>query len=511
MGKIVVTENNVKLEKHQMNEIEFFVELLNDKAADVIIKKFREPVEGFINPNLDKKKAHIKRIFKGQTTKTRRAMSKNSSQVDPFIICIKSYKLESLQEMGQEEVFSVLADLVEVEDYVKFANAFLFNREELRNKLPELIERYHNGLPLFEMEQPVREYERARKYFLNISSFNGIKGMRFLFEKINGFLSEDEKTLVNQLIPKIKGLSLGEFQAKVQGMKKEYPEYLLYFTYGITHPEENQEILLIISVNVFIRILNNDKNSILELKETLEINRSDNDILQKQLIEYLERVNGLNDVEERMKDLEIRLNLEMERKTNIQEELNKTREICEIMKIRENKIIQELEEKKSFQTKLDEANRTIKDLQKKLLIEKKVNDKDKKDIEKRSQTIESERNIAVADLDRLKNQIRILGQERLDSSKNSFAIIYGMETMLFEEIFSEIKSVHINEWIREKHNFLTIEVKKIYVQREGLTTRKLNEIKLDARKHNIEIETFMANSPKELLEKVAYLKCKERE
>jgi hypothetical protein len=511
LGKIINPENIEKLEKNQMNEIEFFVELLNDKNADVIIKKFREPVEGFINPSLEKKKSHIKRIFKGQTAKTRRAMSKNSSQVDPFIICIKSYKLESLQDIGQEEVFSVLAELNEVEDYVKFANAFLFNREEVRNKLPELIERYHNGLPLFEMEQPVREYERAKKYFLNISSYSGIKGMKLLFEEINSYFTEDEKKYVNQLTPKIKGLSLGEFQAQALTLKKEYPEYLLYFTYGVTHPEESQEVLLIISANVFIRIANHYKNSSLELKEDLKTIKSDFANLNEQLMDYRGKIEGLNDLEQKIRDLENDINSEIKGKTVLQGKLDSTIEICETLKLREKKLTQEIEEKKTVQAKLDDANRSIKEYQKKALIDKKATEKDKKDIDKKVEKLETARQLAVADLDRLKNQLKILGQDRLDSINNSFAIIYGMETIIFEAIFSEIKAVHINEWVGVKKNFFTPEIKRIYVQREGLTTRKLNEIKIDAQKHNIEIETFMANSPKELLEKVAYLKCKERE
>lgn len=506
---IIDPENLEKLDKHQMNEIEFFVELLNDKNADVIIKRFREPVEGgFINPSLEKKKSHLKRIFKGQTTKTRRAMSKKSNQVDPFITCLKSYKLENMQEIGQEEVFSVLAELSEVEDYVKFANAYLFAREEVRNRLPELIDRYQNELPLFEMEQPVREYERAKNYFLKISSFNGIKGMKFLFEKLNSYFTEEDKKYVKQLTPQIERLSLGEFQAQVRALKKEYPEYLLYFVFGLTHPEENQEVLLIISANVFIRIVDQYKNSSLELKGEIENFKREVTNLNEQLLDYRNKIEELKELEQRVRDLEKDLNSEIKGNEILQGELNSTSEICEKLKILENKLSEELEEKKIIQANLNDANNSIKEYRKKELIDKKANEKDKRDMDKKIEKLENARQLAVADLNRFKNQIRALGRDRSDLIP--FAIIYGMETIIFEAIFSEIKVAHINEWAGVKKDFFTPEIKKIYVQREGLTTRKINEIKIDAQKHNIEIETFMANSPRELLEKVAYLKYKER-
>lgn len=473
----LVTEDN---KITPLSEVELFVELLDDQSASSIIKKFKEPIIGFLNPNLDKKKQHIKKIFKRQTPKTRKGMNKNSFSTDPFIICVKSFEIEEVKNVDKKEAFKFISSLYDVADHVKFANVFLHCNEELKKKLPDLIEKLNEGKPLFQLEQNSLTYEEANNIFFAKVLYNGEDGMKKLYQEINAFIPENFKDKVIELVPRIKIMKFEEFQNQFFEIKDEAPDYIIYFIYGLTHPTENKDILLIIAANVL------NKLTLYYYKKNKET---------KNLVENFE------------KNTE-KINTKLLKIQEKNEEVNKFREESQMWK---KKFEAEIEENKKnkikvnrLEEKLINTQNEIKEIEKNIEIERKIN-------EKKIKQINEEKQILNISLENVKIQFQNLGVESNNFSTPNFSVIYSSETILFESIFKEVKAVHISNWVNSKYKIITNYIDKIYVQRDGISTKKLQEIEKEAIKNNIKIETFLASSPKELLEKVAYFKYKERE
>lgn len=460
-------------ELKQMNEIELFIALLDEKMTDNILKGFNDPVPGFNNPSLTKKKDHLLNIFKRKTTKSRR------SKEDPFIRAIKPMIIENLEKIKEEDFFFALADLDSVPDYVKLANAFYYHRNALRDRLSEIMKRFNNNEQIFKFEEVERTDEEAKEYFRTIIRYADSKGITLLYNDIFDLFTPEEKDSIRELQKKVGMLSFGQFQKEQLKYKKDFSEELLYFTYGYTHLNEDPDILHVIAVQVLKKMLTLNKEKYEETAKSLQTLEKELQETKAVILRGEERLDEIRKLRDELKDYR-RKNLTLQgEKIQLENQLLKT--------IQDLKI----------------ARKTIE-------LEAQNTDKKIKELDKQKEKLEVEKENLQAELVRIRSYYESLWEEFSSTPSPSFAVIYVMDTKLFEIIFPEIRAIHLPEWKKKKETFLGKEITKLYVQRDGLPTKVLNEIRQIARKYNIEVDTFFARSQKELLEAIGSFKCKER-
>lgn len=196
-----------------MNEIDLYVDLLDEATANKILKEFSETVPGFSKKaNLKQKKIHIRNIFRGQTSKVR---NYKGGQRSPFYIHLNKFKNQQndsyFGEVGSEILFRMLSLNNEIPEYYKLAIALKYQPEELFLILPDLVRNYEKSIPIFasysvfETNQEAVDYLKATSEYLKENAFE-----KFLDNLLKGPMQSDESNY-EFIIKEVAPLSLGEF------------------------------------------------------------------------------------------------------------------------------------------------------------------------------------------------------------------------------------------------------------------------------------------------------------
>lgn len=443
------------------SEMELFINLLDDIAADKILKMFNETVPGWSkNPPIQKKKEYIHKIFKKQTAQT----SKRKS--DPFILALKGLKDESFEGLTEVEFFEKIGDSEGVPPYKKFANAILYHPKGVKKRILQYTEKYEENVDLFNEKRKFENDAELRTYLNEKLIVNSKENVISLFESILNCKTEEEKNTLNEVVKIVKSLSLIEFYEKQSILRNNFPEDLLYFSYGLTHPQEDIGILINIAVNTLIKDMRD--------KEKLS--------------------NKVKSAEIKIDEIELEL----------QRQLDKTEEIKKLRKDLKNT----RDEVKQNKTKAEELQKLYQQTVDNINQHKVTYDETIRALKNEKERSERAYKKQLLDKDGLLNQYEELWLDSNQLYRSEFLVIYTMRTNLFKVVFPEIQAIEVVDWHIKK---IRGEIKKIYIQRDMLSSPKLNEIISDAKSIGIQVETFNVRSPKDLLEKLAYFKQKERE
>lgn len=438
----------------KMNEIDLYVELIDDRTANKILKEFKETVPGFSrNPSLQQKKHHIRNIFRGRTNQLRK---KRSMKADPFYFHLSSYKNAKSDEVfgdyDAKGMFHAFSQTDELPDHVKLAVALVYQPDALREHLPQLIQNFEQGKPLFDLQVSFKTREEVEEYLRAGSDFFSEEGLSHFLDRARKFLPDEELKRLEELEEDIRPLSLVEFHNKQQDYRHDSLT-LTYYAFASTHPEESAELRQGIALTAAYRLIKKNHEKWKQLAsqlETLEEERKKAALLQEQHEELKHEHKELAD---KLKDIE-RDKKQIEREHNALEE-HLQRVTCEHERLTQ----QGKKEQEALEQKLAAAQEKW---------------------------------------ERMKQEFSGEGPFR------EFAVVTSGESEMLRIWFPEISAFAIKDWNQQKHQLL--EFARVYFQRDGLNTKLINMVQSFCRKNGIQPHFFIARNEKELIESIAYFK-----
>lgn len=437
-----------------MNEIDLYVELIDDKTANSILKEFKETVPGFSrNPSLQQKKTHIRNIFRGRTTNIRK---KRSMKVDPFYFHLSRYKNANSDKVfgdyDAKGLFHAFAQSDELPDYAKLALALIYQPEALKEHLPQLIRNLEQGKPLFDLQvsfetrQEVEELLRAGSYFY------GEDGLNQFLDRIQTFLPDEERKRLEEIEEEIRPLSLVEFHNQQHEFRDDPPS-LTYYAYAVTHPEESTELRQGIAWSTAYWLLKTYRAKQKEFEaraETLEAAGTKAAQVQEQYEALKQEHKKLSD---RLKDLE-------REKKQIERENQELGDRLQQQSVEQERLA-------------EQTNRERAKLEQQLAAEQ----------QKRE---------------------RMMQEFSGEAPFQEFAVVTSGESEMLRMLFPEMIVFSIKDWNQQRH--LLQDFSKVCFQRDGLNTKWINTVQAFCRKHQIKPNFFIARNEKELIETVAYYK-----
>lgn len=453
--------------------IEFYVDLIDEKEADKILNIFNEKVIGFSkqNPHLNLKKIHIKNIFKKQTPKTQKI---KPNSIDPFTFYCQKYNDIILKtDLNENEYKQLLydIDLENLPFYKKFMSIYANQYEHTLKLFPKIKENFKIEEGIFDFEFQLNNLQEAKDYILKTNRFTSGEQVETIINMLENFFCVKEKEQIEEIEKQVKNLNFLNFHKKRKFFlkTKEYKQQCLDYAYIKTHRyKESKEILLGLCYNTIEILLINFKKNIKRLQEEL----IDKDI---------EKNKGKEKVSEVMEDMK-----------------------------------NELEERARIVEGLLNENENLKE---RIIKQKKLYEKDIEKIKKEFQEKELEmENILIGDL---LNEYKKVGKMTIDVKEfkndleedelKSFFIIVPTENKLVKTLFPEIKIYTLDNWKKEIKKIDIKDVISIYIQRDGIPSNTIMEIKEYAYMQNIESTIFRASSSKKLVEQIGYFKNKIKE
>lgn len=454
-----------------MTEIDLYVNLLDDKNSNVILKELKESVPGFSrSPTLQQKKTHIRNLFKGKIKTTKKT---SGNLFYNHLIKYRNTENDNLfKNLNSEELLEVFQHINDIPDSVKLAIGLVYNPELIKSNFNDLIKNYEEDKPIFYYGVNFKSDEDVKTYLRKSAPFIGKDSINNFLEIIYNFLNEKEKEQLKVLEETFISLTLIEFIEQRESLSGEFRE-LIYLAYARTHLEEDSDIrlgMILDSVHYLFdkrqQILK-DKKEVIQSNviKTSELNTISNDNLQ---------------LKEEIKDLKSKI-----------KEYEKTLLIYEKEKSKFNAIIknQNNEIEKITLNKIQEFN----------LLEK-----EKKNIIKNH---ENKVNKLFSSLREKELEIENINNEfNTENEFREFAVIYTIDGSHIKRVFPEITSFSIKEWIIKKN--LLKEFSIVYVQRDGLNTNLIYEIQDFCEKNKVRANFFDARNTKEVIEIVSHYKRK---
>ncbi|MEK4275734.1 hypothetical protein [Paenibacillus sp. FSL R7-0026] len=452
-----------------MNEIDLYVDLLDEATANKILKEFSETVPGFSKKaNLKQKKIHIRNIFRGQTSKVR---NYKGGQRSPFYIHLNKFKNQQndsyFGEVGSEILFRMLSLNNEIPEYYKLAIALKYQPEELFLILPDLVRNYEKSIPIFasysvfETNQEAVDYLKATSEYLKENAFE-----KFLDNLLKGPMQSDESNY-EFIIKEVAPLSLGEFINK----KKDYkpiPDYLLYFSYLKTHPDLSEDIRIGMLLYATEQLVINKDEKVSVLAKKINENNKE---LHDEVIEENAKMKSLIKVlQSQITDFELM-------NDKFQKEVSRTEQI-----------------KKDFETEKKEL------LQFHLKNEDNINSLNKEITEMNNilKATQNELNLSNEKLTYFQNEFRA------EENNDRIAVICAENNDFLKVFYSEIFQSTHDKWEIEKEKLTKYSF--IYIQRDGLDSNMIYNMSEFCKKNNLNYSYFIAKGTKEIIERIAYHK-----
>lgn len=484
------------------DEIELFVNLLNDQEANRILSAFKETIPGRSKKNstLDHKKTYILKIFKRQTPKMIRAANKQS--VHPFYFYINKFKdYGNYKNLEEEDYLKYLAD-DDAPDYFKFAVSLLHFPEKTREMIPELIKKTENNEPLF--DQVVLETnEEVISFYRNTKAFVGIdKAIQSLKDHLKPWFSEEiekNRDVYNQ----VEKMSILEFHNNMEELKELLQIEQLLYLYAVTHPEEEKDILLGMYINSSINLIEIFSDMIKNENEKVNENESQEETINKLNDTILNLQEDLSAVKAQAKEDQVsfkKSKREHQEWIKINEKLEGNVAALEIKLNNFNK------EKSKLNQKISELSKANADLRKKHEVQ----------IKSLKQESRDELNLIDKELNSTKKEVAVYHDFFPPTeTKQLFGIVFTFNNGVGETIqqfHPDVLVVSIHDWKKSKELFYSNKVEHVYIQRNFMSSSKFNQVKNFMDELNIGTTTIpQLNDVKELIETIFYYKVKWRE
>ena len=459
--------------------VDLYIELLDEKESNRIIKNFNLKVKGFktaVKAPAQMKKNEIKQFFKMQGRK----FKKNAAS--PFMHFIEyGYKPELFKDLAYEEMKIKLGDMDSIKDYEKLAVLSFHYPQETVDLLPALQEKYEAGKPLFEIEHSFETEEDVKK-FLKMKWFQEPKKLVVIFAKqdVVRNIMERQYSDLDEALDAVKDLNLIDFFNKVNELRNGFDEKLLYYAFLVTQDDLPLEIAFSIGATLLIDCLMAVSE---ELDDSVEENIS-NDMALDEIAEL--KVNNkeltaqIKTYETDIKDLKRdkrQADKELKRYGGTMQALERRIAALEEDKETSESTIQQL---KKESTKKDEAISELKKIHKVKL---------KKAIDQTKQELFND----------------FIGTNTTDVYDDFSIIGVKMEDHLFD-FYPEINLMRYGDFDVKKNELLEKRIKTIYLNRFAMRSKWVDKVENFAREYGIKFHTFIAKSSKELIENIGCFK-----
>ncbi|QHW35477.1 hypothetical protein GZH47_31775 (plasmid) [Paenibacillus rhizovicinus] len=430
-----------------LNESDLFVELLDEKELNRVVKKLNVVIEGFRagNAPIGKMRDKLKSIFRTGLTDNRK---KSKPGTTVFLDVLNLYTISHMDTISNEQYLAVLSEC-KFPDHVKFAYTWAKRNDIGRDILPDLISRHEKNEVLFDYNTKI---ETEREAVEHVKGFNLIGSQvrsTKLIELVEQKMDSAAKEKLALIEKRVHSLELHEI-IKVENVlttELECSSSLIYFAFAKLRSDLDQEVRCYYATSVLIQMFDEKSDMLKHLHDEVNAQKKSTRLMKKEI-----------------KDANETLAIETEKNIRfIKEAADKEQQLREEHQNQMNAL------KLQFETHLE----TLK-----------------------------------ADSQEAKNNVipwldRIAGWAGERDPVHEFAIIYSQQTEIFIELYPEITSFSKEEW---KHSVTELsQYPHIYVQRDGFSTRELMEIHQKI-KHAV---TFNAAGDKELIEHVEEIKKRE--
>ncbi|EYE88891.1 hypothetical protein Q428_05480 [Fervidicella metallireducens AeB] len=192
-----------------MNEIDLFINLLDNDGANFLLQKFKDNVK---SDNLSLKRIKLKKIFKNVSNK---AKGKRTN-TNPFHFAISCFKNEAYEKFSRNELLETLRSDLQgvIPNYVKFANVLYFYNDIVVENMEKIIENYNNNVNLFKDIGEFKTIDEVEKFLLNDKMCKlHIKDVAI--KKIKDDMDTSQKIKYDIIEPIIKDWDLVTFQNKL--------------------------------------------------------------------------------------------------------------------------------------------------------------------------------------------------------------------------------------------------------------------------------------------------------
>lgn len=453
-----------------MNEIDLFVNLLDENETRNILKIFNQNLK---SDNLDFKKTKIKTLFRSQ-----QPYKRSKKTTNPFLTVINKYQLDSFNNLSEKELSLALNEGVnKIPDYVKFANLITKFPDKIHDYLNKMDNNISNGKYLFDFGDKFETDEEVIQYYSKLAYINNEKSLKSMLNRLyhkavrNNFISTD-----NSICEGIENWSLIDMYYKTKDETEEN-SIILKYHYLKTHQDINKDVLTAV---VF---------DILEFLVDTAFDKKDSGNKEhKNLDEY---INEIETLKKDNKELETEVG---EKYKEIKKTTKANKEIINTQKVEIENLKVQVQETDNYKESIKELNSKNQILNSKLNeLKNKLNEEKKK-------------------VDTYKKQMKdtyvyyeyAFGTCEPESEK-LFGLIHTMEINISKTIFNEVEFIPLSDW---KNNI--DDVKCLYIQREGISTRKLNEIKNYCTLHGITSKVISINNEKNLIETISIIKNNRR-
>jgi DNA repair exonuclease SbcCD ATPase subunit len=390
-------------------------------------------------------------------------MRQTRNRADPFFFYLQKYNSKDMQSYSFEEFLEVITTMEDANmpDYKKLALAIMNHPQKLREIMPTLVQNLKEGKSLFNATQVLASDEEVRSFYKNHGMFFANDKIKFLIETIENLLLEPMVKQLTVLEKKIENLSLVEFHKVKKSLKNEFPLFLLNFAYVKTHPKEEDDILQAFCIDTLARIAEEQTEIIDDL--ALEVEKykkieAEVEQLRKDTAGYADELAHKN---EKYKASQKEVQQLSKKVTQLETTLQRT----------EKNLTEELEKKR-------------------------------KEAEKMKQEYEAK----IKEAYKKQRNMEMLFQNQESEQYPDFAVVYTIGGEIFDMFFPEILAISIEEWEKQKKNIPKENIKKLYIQRDGISSSKYLNVVEFADKHQIEKHAFFASTPKKLLEIIGHLK-----
>ncbi|BDR87834.1 hypothetical protein [Clostridium tetani] len=451
-----------------MNEIDMYMTLADDVEVNKILKFFNCNVR---TKNLDFKKTKIKTIVR-----TNHTIKQLKGIRNPFTAILIRHKVEEWECLNEKEFFITLNKHTDqIPDYVKFAN-LLIKYPDKKEKYIELINKnIKNNKYMFDFnfdfnnEEEVIEYSSKLLNNLGDGVFDNIKKYFMKALKLNLLQSTVEN------IDDIKNWSIMDLFNNLEE-DNEANNTFMKFEYMRTHNDIDRDILTKLHLDIVFHLLslfeseciNRGKKNLGELEKIKDETKKLNDEYKKLLKEGKKKDKENKEIIQKLKN-EVKANMKSG------EELNRLKEQMDIQCSRNNFLFGSVKELKNKNSLLSNE---LKDCKERI---KSYTDK-----------------ITSTEL-YYKYSFQSNG-----INEKIFGLIHSTQIEVAKIIFGEVEFIYIDNWKKQIGN-----IKKLFIQREGISTRELINIKKYCNKNGIKIvDTVSIHDEKKLIETISIIKNK---
>lgn len=451
-----------------MNEIDLYVSLIDEEEANKILKFFNKTIK---IDNLEFKKTKIKTIFRGQ-----KPIKKSSSfGPNPFWIILQGHQIERFKTYEEKEfLLSLNYEDDDIADYVKLANLIIKLPAKINEYLKLITDNIKLGKYLFDFGIILNDESEIINYFSKTAYFSNDKLLISFIDKYYDRALKEELIFPMDKIEKegIRNYSLQELFTRINKETKNNI-FNIKYEYIRTHSGVEKELFIGFCGDIIVELVNvlfTTKNKDINKKTSIDIEKinalenklksvtQENKNVNKEYISYVKKY---------QKEIKFKM-----------EELEDLKNEVETLKLQSIEI-----------NNLTEQIKNLKDKNKELEIKYKDGRNKNKEYEKKIKETKTYYEYAF--------NLNELNEE------NKIGIIHSMEYVnIAKVIFNEVEFITLNNW---KEQVSSLE--EIYIQREGIPTRKLEEIKRYCSKRGIKNKVISINNEKTLIENISLIKA----